>query len=69
MSTFARLTVNGNTMLNFEVSANHIANNNTPEDNTFNFEQTVVNSFDPNDKQVLQGSQISIDEADEYLDT
>ncbi len=35
--------------------------------NTFEFNQRVVNSFDPNDKQVLQGSKITIDEVGEYL--
>jgi hypothetical protein len=31
------------------------------------YDQTVVNSYDPNDKQVLQGEEIEIDEAEEYL--
>ena len=36
-------------------------------DNNFEFNQIVVNSFDPNDKQVVQGSRIAIEEIDEYL--
>ncbi|WOD43591.1 T9SS type A sorting domain-containing protein [Hwangdonia lutea] len=36
-------------------------------DNTFEFNQIVVNSFDPNDKQVVQGRKISIEEIGEYL--
>ena len=32
------------------------------------FEQTVVNSFDPNDKLITQGEQIPDEKIDEYLD-
>ena len=39
-----------------------------PSDNLYTLTQEVVNSFDPNDKQVLQGDAISIEETDEYLD-
>lgn len=68
MNTFTPPTVNGGDILNFTAAVTPVANDMTPEDNTFSFSQTVVNSFDPNDKEVLQGSQITIDEADKYLD-
>ena len=40
---------------------------NTPEDNTFELNQTVVGSFDPNDIIVLEGESILLEEADDYL--
>lgn len=39
----------------------------TPADNQMNYQQLVVGSFDPNDKEVLEGSVIDIDQADDYL--
>lgn len=36
-------------------------------DNNFELVQIVVNSFDPNDKQVVQGDKIAIEKIDEYL--
>ncbi|TQD40516.1 BspA family leucine-rich repeat surface protein [Haloflavibacter putidus] len=68
MQTFQPPTVNGDDILNFTATISPNANDYTPEDNTFIYEQTVVNSFDPNDKQVLQGEQVHIDKADQYLD-
>ncbi|AXG71518.1 internalin-J [Kordia sp. SMS9] len=60
--------VNGDDILNLTAQILPIANDASPTNNTYNLDQIVVNSFDPNDKQVLQGSQITIDETDEYLD-
>ncbi|MAN27794.1 MULTISPECIES: BspA family leucine-rich repeat surface protein [Mesonia] len=68
MLTFQPPTVNGNDILNFTVEVAPNTNDYTPEDNTFNYEQIVVNSYDPNDKQVLQGPQVHIDDSDQYLD-
>ena len=68
MNTFTPPTVNDGDILNFTVSITPVAGDLTPNDNVYNLEQTVVNSLDPNDKQVLQGTEIYIDEADEYLD-
>jgi uncharacterized repeat protein (TIGR01451 family) len=39
----------------------------TPADNTMYYNQTVVGSFDPNDKEVVEGSVIDIDQIDDYL--
>jgi hypothetical protein len=68
MQTFTPPTVNGGDVLDFTAIVTPNTNDNTPTDNTFVFAQTVVNSFDPNDKQVLQGDKISISQKDEYLD-
>lgn len=68
MQTFQPPVVNGGDVLNFTAEVTPNTNDYTPEDNTFVFDQIVVNSYDPNDKQVLQGSQVLIDDADQYLD-
>jgi uncharacterized repeat protein (TIGR01451 family) len=39
----------------------------TPADNVLAYNQTVVGSFDPNDKEVLEGETISIDKIGDYL--
>lgn len=39
----------------------------TPSDNTFALNQTVVNSFDPNDKTCLQGTQITETKVGDYV--
>ncbi|WP_284653120.1 DUF7619 domain-containing protein [Flavobacterium terrisoli] len=39
----------------------------TPNNNQIDFNQTVVGSYDPNDKAVVQGSQISIANVGDYL--
>ncbi|PZW43908.1 putative secreted protein (Por secretion system target) [Mesonia algae] len=67
MQTFQPPTVNGDDILSFTASVSPSTNDFTPTDNTFVYDQTVVNSYDPNDKQVLQGEEIKIDDADEYL--
>ena len=67
MQTFQPPTVNGDDILSFTVNVSPSVNDFTPSDNTFVYDQIVVNSYDPNDKQVLQGEEIEIDEADEYL--
>ena len=54
-------------ILSFTATANPVNTDETPDDNVFELNQEVVNSFDPNDKQVAQGSQVLIDKADEYL--
>ncbi|WP_161804624.1 BspA family leucine-rich repeat surface protein [Lacinutrix himadriensis] len=68
MQTFAPPTLNGDDILNFTASVLPNTNDYTPNDNTFNLEQIVVNAYDPNDKHVLQGDYITIDETDNYLD-
>lgn len=59
-------TENGDVLI-FETTVNPLTNDETEEDNVFDLLQTVVGSFDPNDIQVLEGSEILIEQADEYL--
>lgn len=54
-------------VLTFTAAITPNTNDYTPNDNTFQLEQTVVSSFDPNDKQVLEGEEITIANAAEYL--
>jgi surface protein len=68
MQNFTAPTVNADDILNFTAVVTPDANDFTPNDNVYEFNQIVVNAFDPNDKRVLQGETITFDEADEYLD-
>lgn len=68
MQTFIPPIVEGGDIMSFTAHVSPDENDYTPEDNTYVFDQVVVNSFDPNDKQVMQGEEIYIDQADEYLD-
>ncbi|MFN1217428.1 T9SS type A sorting domain-containing protein [Chryseobacterium kwangjuense] len=43
------------------------ASDDTPADNTFALNQTVVNSFDPNDKTCLEGTSISLAKVGDYV--
>jgi Leucine-rich repeat (LRR) protein len=52
-------SVVGGTVLAYVATITSAAIDETPLDNTFAFNQTVVNSFDPNDKTCLEGSIIS----------
>lgn len=49
----------GGTILTYNTTITSAATDETPTDNTFAFNQTVVNSFDPNDKTCLEGSTIN----------
>ena len=53
--------------LTFTAEANVDQTDESPSDNQATLRQIVVGSFDPNDKQVTQGAQVNIDDADEYL--
>ena len=59
--------VQGGDILPFTATANPVTGDATPDDNVFNLNQEVVNSYDPNDKTVLEGNQVLIADADEYL--
>ncbi len=59
--------VNTGDILSFVATVNPLAGDESPVDNIFYLNQIVVNSFDPNDKQVTEGSQISINKLGEYL--
>jgi uncharacterized repeat protein (TIGR01451 family) len=51
--------VNGGDIFNFNASINSSLTDETPGDNAIVLNQTVVNSFDPNDKTCLQGNTIT----------
>jgi len=59
--------VNGGDVLNYTASITSAATDETPDDNSFTLNQTVVNSYDPNDKTCLEGATISPSEVGKYV--
>ena len=59
--------VSGGDVLNFTTSVNTSATDETPQDNVFILNQTVVNSYDPNDKTCLEGNTITPEMIGKYL--
>jgi len=59
--------VNINDLLNFTASSFPSEVDETPLDNTFAYQQTVVGSFDPNDKTCLEGNIINAENIGNYL--
>lgn len=59
--------VNNGDILSFVATVNPVSGDETPVDNVFNLNQVVRNSWDPNDKQVTEGSQITIEKAKDFL--
>ena len=59
--------VNIDDILGFTVEAEPIAGDEFPSDNTFNFDQTVVGSFDPNDITCIEGDIVEPSEIGNYL--
>ncbi|WP_196894362.1 BspA family leucine-rich repeat surface protein [Aureivirga marina] len=68
MEVFTPPTVNGDDILSFNANSTPVENDENPEDNGYKLDQVVVNSYDPNDKRVMQGEEINLDEVGEYLD-
>lgn len=66
-NVFAPPTTNIDDILISTATINPVSNDETEEDNTFTLEQTVIGSYDPNDITVLEGDEITIDDADKYL--
>ncbi|MCB9201432.1 MAG: T9SS type A sorting domain-containing protein [Flavobacteriales bacterium] len=60
--------VNGGDILTYNAVINPTTNDEAAQDNEFILTQTVVNSFDPNDKTCLQGTSITPDLIGEYVD-
>jgi uncharacterized repeat protein (TIGR01451 family) len=52
--------VNIDDVLHFTSSITTAETDETPNNNTFNFNQTVVGSFDPNDKTCVEGNEIAL---------
>ena len=59
--------VNAGNILNFIAVVNPTISDSTPLDNTLELQQTVVNSFDPNDKTCLEGQTINSSLIGEYV--
>ncbi len=57
----------GGEILNFTAQINPSIIDVNPTDNNSILDQTVVNSYDPNDKQVFEGEEILPSQLDEYL--
>lgn len=68
MQIFTPPTVNGDDLLTFNSSVLPSTNDYSPENNTYQLEQIVVNSYDPNDINVLQGESITVSQTSDYLD-
>ena len=66
-NVFAPPTTNIGDVLVTTATVNPVSGDETEEDNVFTLEQTVIGSYDPNDITVLEGDEITIDEADKYL--
>ncbi|SMP11579.1 T9SS type A sorting domain-containing protein [Chryseobacterium profundimaris] len=58
---------NAGDQLNFMASLGPVVGDINPADNTFNYQQTVINSFDPNDIVCLQGNTIPAAMIGNYL--
>jgi hypothetical protein len=59
--------VNSNDVLPFTATINPVVGDDLPEDNVFNLNQLVVNSFDPNDINCLEGEIVPPSEIGKYL--
>lgn len=59
--------VNINDEINFTATVVHDWTDYTQDDNTFTLDQTVVGSYDPNDKTCLQGETEEVDIVGEYV--
>ncbi len=53
--------------LDFTASINPVLNDETPEDNVFNYKQIVVGSYDPNNIECLEGDTVATDYIGQYL--
>jgi hypothetical protein len=59
--------VNGGDVLNYTATITSATTDETPTDNTFTLNQTVVNAFDPNDKTCLEGATIPPSAVGKYV--
>ncbi|ASK31698.1 hypothetical protein CEY12_16955 [Chryseobacterium sp. T16E-39] len=65
--THSTYPVHSGDILNFSAMVNPVAADINPLDNVFNYKQTVVNSFDPNDIICLEGNSIPVSMVGNYL--
>ena len=66
-NVFAPPTTGIGDILPFTAVISPVTGDYTEDDNTFNFDQTVIGAYDPNDIQVLEGDEIYESETDNYL--
>lgn len=66
-NVFTPPTTNIGDILNFTATISPVSGDNTESNNVIELNQTVIGSYDPNDIAVLEGNQILIEDADEYL--
>jgi hypothetical protein len=66
-NVFAPPVTNIDEVLLSTATINPIGGDYTPEDNVFQYSQVVIGSYDPNDITCLEGDQVLIADADEYL--
>jgi hypothetical protein len=66
-NVFAPPITNIDDVLVSTATINPVSGDETEEDNTFELNQTVIGSYDPNDITVLEGDEIFIEDADKYL--
>ncbi|RBA28642.1 DUF7619 domain-containing protein [Flavobacterium tibetense] len=66
-STMETPAVNNGDVLNYIATITTTNTDETPADNTFTLDQTVVGSYDPNDKTCLQGETIEPSMVGEYV--
>jgi Leucine-rich repeat (LRR) protein len=59
--------VNIDDILSFSALVNPTSGDETPEDNLFNLNQTVIGSYDPNDKTCIEGETIPPSKVGDYL--
>jgi len=59
--------LNDGDILSFNASISSSETDETPDDNNFELNQTVVNSFDPNDKTCLEGAYITPEMVGDYV--
>jgi uncharacterized repeat protein (TIGR01451 family) len=57
----------GGDLLSFMANINPISGDETPSDNSFGYRQTVVNAFDPNEKECLEGNNIALAKVGDYV--
>ncbi|RZJ71793.1 T9SS type A sorting domain-containing protein [Flavobacterium sp.] len=60
-------SLNAGSVLDYTVGISSSVADETPDDNQFTLHQTVVNSYDPNDKTCLEGNLIPIGKVGEYV--
>ncbi len=66
-NVFAPPTTNIDDVLVSTATITPVSGDETEEDNTFELEQIVIGSYDPNDIRVLEGDEVLIDDINKYL--